>query len=414
MKKIGDKKKLKGVITDSLWSILALMILNVVTQFLLYPILRNVLGAEEYGNALYVIGAINIMATACGSSVNLARLVASVKGKTYNIDSTIWLLGMQIVIIPVCWAVLKAAHLSTSPEQILFTWALASATIWRYYSDVEFRLSTHYKGYFVYYLIISLGYLLGIALFKVAKIWHLILLPGELAGLVYVWLKGSIYKRDGAFSKERFMPYLKSIGSLMAAQLLVNVVFNADRLILKNMIDGEAVTLYYVASLMGKTIALVTVPLTSVIIGHLVKTKGIMSVKNYIILSAVGVVLTGVALLACVLGSHIFAYLFYPQEYEAAKSLFWTANLAQIFYFATCILTTVLLRYIEEKFQLIINVVYVSTFAVVTIGATKLWGLNGFAVGTLISNAFRYLFTTALGVVELKKAAGREICAQEE
>lgn len=414
MSKNINQPQTRRFFTDSLWSILALAIMNVITQFLLYPVLRNVLGVEEYGNALYVIGAINIMATACGSSVNLARLVASVKGKTYNIDSTVWLLGVQVIVLPICWGVLKMGALPSSPDQLLLMWILAGVTIWRYYADVDFRLSTNYKGYFVYYVAISIGYLLGIVLFRLTGLWYLILLPGEMAGLAYVWWKGSVLKPDGSFSRERFTPYLKSVCSLMVAQLLVNVVLNADRLVLKTMIDGEAVTLYYIASLVGKTMALISTPLNSVIIGHLAKSKAQLSSGNFLKLSGLGVALTGLALAVCVFGSHIFARLFYPAEYDMAAPLFWQANLAQIFYFATGILTTVLLRYIKEKFQVFINIAYVTFFAVVTITATKLWGLNGFAAGLLISNAFRYLFTTLVGVIELKRNAVANKTVKEE
>ncbi len=68
---MSQAAKKKNFITDSMWSILALGIMNVVTQFLLYPVLRNVLGAEEYGNVLYLISIINIMATTIGCSANL-------------------------------------------------------------------------------------------------------------------------------------------------------------------------------------------------------------------------------------------------------------------------------------------------------------------------------------------------------
>ena len=201
----------------------------------------------------------------------------------------------------------------------------------------------------------------------------------------------------------RFKGYIVSVMNLALAAILSNVVFNADRLILKNMIDGEAVTLYYVASLMGKTIALVTVPLNSVIIGHLAKSKGNMSAKSYLMLSGLGVILTGVALVICVLGSHIFAYLFYPQEYEAAKSLFWTANLAQIFYFASGILTMVMLRYLKEYYQLVISAGSAVLFVVAAIFGTLKGGIQGFTWALLIANVFRYFLAVVIGAVELSK-----------
>ena len=396
-------KEKKVFITDSLWSILSLCMMNVMSQIVLYPILRRVLGAEEYGNVLYLISIINIAGTTIGSSANSARLVASVKGKTYNSDSSLFIMGAWLLMLPVCMGVLHWGGFDDGAFQVMMTWLLTGATIWRFYADVNFRLTTNYRGYFKYYLCITLGYALGGAIFYATKVWQLILLPGELAGLVYVGVKGSVLQRDGRIDRLRFKGYIVSVMNLALAAILSNVVFNADRLILKNMIDGEAVTLYYVASLMGKTIALVTVPLNSVIIGHLAKSKGNMSAKSYLMLSGLGVILTGVALVICVLGSHIFAYLFYPQEYEAAKSLFWTANLAQIFYFASGILTMVMLRYLKEYYQLVISAGSAVLFVVAAIFGTLKGGIQGFTWALLIANVFRYFLAVVIGAVELSK-----------
>ncbi len=401
-------KKTKAYLSDSVWSILALLLMNCVVQLVLYPILRNTLGTGKYGDALYAIGAVNIMATSFGSGANMSRLVKSVNGKTYNIDSVVWLAAAQVIAAPVCWLVLKAGGLPTDFGQVFLLWLLASATMWRYYADVEYRLSTNFKGYFVYYAIISVGYLFGILLFRLTGLWQMILLPGELSGLLFVLWKGSIFRNNGPFSGERFKPILRSIISLMFAQLLVNLVLNADRLLLQPIIGGEAVTIYYIASLVGKTMALISTPLNSVIIGHLAKSDKQMSMKSFLKLSGVGVVLIVLALLICVFGSHIFARLFYPAEYDVVKPLLWLANLAQIFYFATGVLTTVLLRYIKERYQVIINIAYVTVFAIVTITSAVLWGMIGFAVGILVTNAFRYFFTTVLGAVQLKKLEKQE------
>lgn len=399
-KRISKAKVFAG---DAVWSIMALGLINVLTQFVMYPILRNTLGSEQYGNVLYLISTVNILATAGGTSANLARLVASVKGKTSNLDNAIWLLCVQIVAFPVCCIVMYFSGMTFSVWDIVLLWILASATIWRNYADVEYRLSTNYKGYFLYYFTICIGYLLGILLYWQTKCWQLILLPGELAGLLLVKVRGSIFKMDGPLNFCEFRSYFSSVFSLMVAQLLVNVVLNSDRLVLNTVIGGTAVTVFYVASLLGKTMALISAPLNSVIIGHLAKSDKRMTPAEFLKLSGLGLFLSGVALLICVGGSYIFTKVFYPAEYVAAKQLFWIANLSQVFYFATGVLTTVLLRYIREKFQVIINVAYVLIFALVAIPSAKIHGLQGFALGILFVNGFRYVFATILGTIELWK-----------
>ena len=114
----------------------------------------------------------------------------------------------------------------------------------------------------------------------------------------------------------------------------------------------------------------------------------------------------GIAILAlCIVGSHIVIGILYPNEYGTAKPFFGLANLAQVIYFMTGILTTILLRYVEEKQQLYITVAYVISFVVVVFPATKILALWGFAYGILAVNIFRfvYVFITMLRKIQTKK-----------
>ena len=63
---ISMKEKIKALLTDSMWSIAGLMLMNVVVQFLVYPVWNNHLGSEEYGNILYLISIMNIIAISVG------------------------------------------------------------------------------------------------------------------------------------------------------------------------------------------------------------------------------------------------------------------------------------------------------------------------------------------------------------
>ena len=59
---------------------------------------------------------------------------------------------------------------------------------------------------------------------------------------------------------------------------------------------------------------------------------------------------------------------------------FLLANLAQIIYFVTGILTTVLLRYVKEKYQLYINIAYVFVFSIMVIPFTWKYGELGICI----------------------------------
>ena len=399
-KKLLQQRFLK----DSVWTIAALCVLNITIQFLIYPFLNKVLGAEEYGNTLFLLSIINIASVSVGISVNNRRMVESAVGETHNAVYNLFLSAVCILLIPICVLILPIFNVHMTTGEFLLFWLLACITTWRYYADVEFRLKLNYKGYFLYYLLISLGYIFGMFLFKLTEEWTLILLPGEATGLLYVFFKGNIFKKS-SYNKQNINVFFKAVMYLIASQLLIQLVFNADRFVLKIFSGGTAVTIYYIASLMGKTIALLTTPLNSVIIGYLVKSKKQMTSTRWVKVVALCIIGIILILSICVLGSHILIQILYPNQYDIAKPFFVLANLAQIVYFMTGILTTILLRYVEEKQQLYITIAYVITFVLLVFPATKIYALSGFAYAILAVNIFRfvYVFIIMLRKIQTKK-----------
>lgn len=364
------KEKIKELLTDSIWSIAGLMLMNVVVQFLVYPVWNNRLGSEEYGNILYLISIMNIIAISVGSACNYARMTESASKETWNTNYNIILAAASVIIIPVLLIIIKFCGVVMSVEEVVTFLLLTILTMWRFYADVEYRLNINYKGYFLYYFVISVGYLIGIVLFKLTGMWAMALIPGEFAGIIMVFVKGSILKKDVGFSKESFREVFKIVIVLIVTDIISNIVFNGDRLILKIFIDGTAVTVYYIASLMGKTVSLISTPLNGVIIGYLAKYKGTLNLKfmNIVTVISLAAVLIGTVL--CTIASHILIYILYPQNYNEVKEFFIVANMAQVFYFVTNVITVILLRFSKARYQLYINIAYAAAFCIICIPAT--------------------------------------------
>lgn len=394
-------KRYKAFITDSMWSMAGLMLLYIIQQFILYPILRKSTGASQYGNMLFFLGINNIISVPVGCSANNSRLKMSIgkRDRSYVYDCFFYL--VYLIFFVLSFVVFFFYNKEFNIIQLILFWLLICTTAYRNYADVEYRISTDYKGYFQYYAIISLGYILGIIIFLLTKMWLLAFLAGEIPSVIVV----RIYKRNRIKTKytaKDVKEIFFSIGTLLNAQLLVNIVLNADRFVLKALVGSSAVTIYYVASLFGKTAVLITAPLNSVILSHLAKRKENMGVKIFLqIAGGVCLASTGILVISTFI-SKIFVFVFYPNEYNAANNIFLLANGAQIFYFTTGILTTILLRYINEKYQLYINIVYIIIFALVTIPATATYGLYGFSVALLCVNIIRFLLAVLTGLMRLR------------
>ena len=151
----------------------------------------------------------NIIAISVGSACNYARMTESATKDTWNINYNIILMASSVIVIPVMLIIVKFCGVPMTVTEAVTFLILTILTMWRFYADVEYRLHLNYKGYFLYYLFISIGYLIGIVLFKVTGMWALALIPGEIAGLIMVLPKVLFSKRIRNFQKNHLKKFLK-------------------------------------------------------------------------------------------------------------------------------------------------------------------------------------------------------------
>lgn len=387
----------KKMLADSAYSVLGLVFMNAVLQLAVYPIWERRLGAEKLGDILYLISLMSVFAVSMGVSVGYARMRKSVSAKTRNTPYMVILACASLVALDVAFLVSMLGGVELDLAETLLLGLLMCATMWRYYADVEYKLYLNYKRFFIYYSLIGVGYLVGLLLFYITELWLLALLTGELFGLLYVLLRGRIFIIDD----EPFTPELDFAAKLsltfFGAEVLSTFIFNADRIILRSLIGSEAVADYYVASLFGKTAALLTVPLSGVVIGYLAKYKGVLSHKLMNMITAgagIGIFLGSAA---CTVASNIFIPIIYPDRLDAVKAYFVSANLSQILYFASNVITVILLRFARSKYQLYVNAAYAVAFVLICIPCAIFGGLRAFCIGLALTCLIRFLFAAGLG-----------------
>lgn len=391
---MSSKKK---IFADSVHSTLGLVFMNAVLQLAVYPLWERKLGVGALGDILYLISLMSVFAVSMGASVGHARMRKSANAKTHNTPYLIILGCAALVAMDIAFLISMLAGAELSFVETVLYGLLMCATMLRYYADVEYKLYLNYKKFFIYYLLIGTGYLVGILLFFLTKLWPLALLVGELSGLCYVLLRGRIFRIDD----EPFTPELDSAARLVAvlfgAEIISTFIFNADRIILRSLIGSEAVADFYVASLFGKTVALLTVPLSGVIIGYLARYRGSLSARimnTITALSGFGILL-GTA--ACTLASHLIIPILYPNQSDVVKAYFISANLSQVLYFAANVVTVILLRFARSKYQLYVNAAYAVAFVVICIPCAIFGGLRAFCIGLAVTCLVRFLFAVGLG-----------------
>ena len=401
------KEKIKPILNDSLWSIVGLVIMNCCAQFIVYPFWNNVFGVDKYGIIIYFISMINIVATTLGISCGYARIKLSSERITNNSEFLPILVasGFICVVYVVIISIVNSSDL-TVYDSVTYV-ILCCLILLRYYADVEYKLNINFKGYFRYYLLIGLGYLLGTYLMTITRIWPIALIPGEVAGLSYVFIRGSIFKYDGKASKEKLKSTFRVFLILLSSNFFEQFVFNADRLLIKLAISNTAVSSFYLSTLLGKTLSLVTTPFNGVIAGHLAKYKGKLSLKMMNALSALCILAAFIFAFICTVGSYILLPILYPDSFDLVRGFCFIGNLTQTIFFIANIVAVIMLRFAPIKNQVYIGIVYTVSFLAICVPLTIIGGMNGFYIGLLLSSLTRLLFALGIGYVQVFKQKNR-------
>ncbi len=399
-----DKKKIFNIASDLVFSIAGLMLMNGMLQFLINPTLNNWMGEAAFGNYQSIFAVVSIMGTTFGVAANYSRMVRSRDKKDTNGDYNVFLTVIAVMCVAVAAGTLLVYKSFNAAHFILLS-VLTVATVLRYYGDVNYRMKLNYKGFFVYYAIITAGYCIGLLLFKfVSPVWMLTILAGEVAAVLFVFFNGDIFKGKNLLTRsEHFGGTMKSVGVLSATNLLSAVAQQSDKIILGLAMGGEAVTTFYVATLLGKVISLLTTPLNGVLIGYLTKYEGKLTRKMISVFALVLLGLGLIALLGCFIASEIFVKLFYPDVYADAEQYFFIASAGQVFYFISNCLMTVILRVASEKYQMYINMIYVAIYAATVIPLTMSFGIWGMAIALLITNGLKFAITSLVGFMKADK-----------
>ena len=201
---------------------------------------------------------------------------------------------------------------------------------------------------------------------------------------------------------------MKTMTSLSTGFLMSEFVNYTDRMLLSLFVSETAATQFYIATLVGKMTSLLSTPLNGVIAGHLVRYEGGFTRKLY---AKVAAALTGLAVLiviASVIGSHLFVWLFYNRHYEAVKSLFLLASAGQVLFFLSNTLMVVMLRFAPAKYQLYIGIIYTALFFAIILPSILNFGIWGAAWGLFAVNLIKFFLIIGFGFYAIHKGTKQE------
>ena len=397
---MAAKTNQKRIVSNTAYTIGGALLMNGVLQVLVYPLLNRIMGSDQLGELLYLMGLVAILCPSVGQALNTSRLVVRRDYDVSNGDYNILLLlfgGIGTVV-----ALVVAKSSMTTPMVILWTIILLMTTIFRYYGDVEYRLNLNYQKYFIYYTVLTVGYVAGFGLYLLTKNWFLVFITGEAAAIIYLAATGTVFR--GFFDRSKwFNKAFQRGGFLVFSYLITNLTLNIDRLVLENLIGHLAVTQYYVTSLIGKTLVLLVAPVNTIIISYLTRKQERINRKQFMMFTGIGIGVSFVFFICAQIGTPIFVKLFYGDLYDSVKGMITVVNLSQILGVLSAYLFIVVLTFTEEKWQLLLQIFHLVVIVALVLLFTGSGGIMGFAEAVLIANAIRVAAVILLGLIKAGK-----------
>ena len=383
-------KHIPAFASDTVWTAGGFLILNLCLQALIYPQWTEVLGNEGSGNVLYLIAFTDIFAVTMGTACSYARLKESVGGDPGRASYTVVLAAAGIAALPLCFLIARGNPATPDTAACLLYFLVTVLRMIRYWGMVFFNLRKDYRGMFLYHLVISAGFALGYALFARTGLWALSLLPGEALGVVYLLL------RDRT-PRGRISPVLiRSCLLLALSYLISNVFYNADKLILKNLVSAEAVTIFQLSAWGGRVMSLLASSVDAVLIGYLARKQETPDGRSILRLGVLSLAAALVLSLGAFMVSMVWIRLRYAYNYALVSPYFLPSNAAYAVFFVTEVVTVFLLRYCPSRLQVYVNLVFLLGFVLCML-CTSRFGLNGFILSFLVLNLIRLVSALLLG-----------------
>jgi len=381
----------KKIIFDVILNMLATLIPMFALQFIILPQVALKISADSYGQLLAIIAFMYLSASSFGSVLNNSKLIhykrydeLKIQGD-FNIILVIFLVSNAIIMILGLLYYGKLLNVLTNISLVL----ISSILLFNTYASVEFRIKLNFKNILMSSILLFLGYLIGFVLFLFTGYWSLIYFCGLGLNILFLINKTSIW-RDNYSKTPLFKITFKEVIMLLGSGVLVSLGAYVDKLIIFPLIGGAAVSIYYVATILGKTIALAIGPITGVLLSYLAHMKK-FSRNNFKFLLLISSIIGFIGYWLVIFISEPLLSFVYPQYVEDAIQYIPVTTLSIILTIISSVINPVLLKFSSAKWQMFINGLYMLIYVPLSMYLLDLHGLMGFCIGILIANFTKLL-----------------------
>ncbi|MCE0485989.1 lipopolysaccharide biosynthesis protein [Ornithinimicrobium sediminis] len=360
-----------------------------VQQVLLLPFLAAMTNTDDFSKIILFVTISAIVANVTGGE---AANTALVRGHQYAREGAAWdfhlLLVPVLAVLAAAWVVV-APVLNVSSDEIVLFAVISVLTALRLFLAAPFRYEQRFGTVLVAHLCYAAGS--ASALLLVARFdWVLApFLVGEACAVLVLsvaLLAGGRRLHFGVEDRRRLYRTSTKYLSLASVGLLANAVGYLDRLIIYPLLGAGALAVYYAASVLPKSLALVVNPVTGLLLAKFGamgdERGGEILERLYRVLPWVIIVLTLASLAIGLLGLQVL----YPQFAEEGRPIVLPVSISVGLASAAYLMQPYVLRFRPSGIALMANILYAGVFVGAAVGLSLRVGLHGFAWATVAAH----------------------------
>lgn len=389
----------RKIIIDAILNIIASAIPLIILQLIALPFISSSIGDTRFGLLLTLISLSTLLSHPFGNVLNNIRLLQNEDYKQKNITGDFNLLLVTSIIINTFMMILGTVYFQgffSIINTVLIT-IISCLELIRGYLIVTFRITLNYKAILINNLLLGTGYIFGLAVFYIIGYWQLIYILGSIFSLFYIVSKSTLlkesYSKTILFKATTYKSFILFLSVFMTTALSY-----VDKLLLYPLLGPTAVSIYFTATILGKLIASIITPISSVMLSYLTRIEEI-KIKNFIyIISLTGLVGFLGYFVTIMISNPLLNYL-YPDWAAESMELIYITTATTIIGVMSSVIHPIILRFNNVNWQVIISGTNLVVYTICVFIFYNYFGLIGFCVGILIANGIRFLFMILIYII---------------
>ena len=396
----------KKLSADFIYTCGSRAIVNAAQHLFIFPWINKVSGPENAGRILACLSIIYIFSTTFGVGMSNIRLVEDRKGTGRNGD---YLTIMGIGAVLLIAVAIIAKHFNFDP-QVSLAWfsLLLIVNMIRVYGEVDFRKNLHFSKYFLYFVLITIGYIGGVFVYKLTGNWTHIFLTGEFLAIIMLIARKMVFLPS--LPSDKLLYLTKAIFLLYLSTIMVQMVTSGDRLILKYFLGDRSVTVYSSLSLAAKIANMVIFPLGTLLLSYLTAKTIPQTKKWFFKVSGAWISLCICAFIGTLIIAPFYVKYFYPNLYEDIAGLNLIVNFGLVLAMIGYLFRTYLIAISNATVVFIFEAFFAIVHLTLAIIFTKQYGMIGYAWAVIIGRGARLITGAILSlhfINKIEQASGQ-------